>query len=81
MAVSLDRVCVKPYIIEEENGRKIQVNPGDTIMIPVYGVHQDPEIYPDPMKFNPDRFDEQNKDLIRTVDFMPFGLGPRNCIG
>ena len=43
-------------------------------------VHHDPEIYHDPYSFNPDRFIEDGKKS-KDISFMPFGVGPRNCIG
>ena len=43
-------------------------------------LHHDSTIYPDPYSFNPDRF--INDELkTRDVTFMPFGIGPRICIG
>ncbi|XP_071913545.1 abscisic acid 8'-hydroxylase 1-like isoform X1 [Coffea arabica] len=40
-------------------------------------IHQDPEIYKDPMLFNPSRFDEMQK----PYSYIPFGSGPRTCLG
>ncbi|KAJ9579359.1 hypothetical protein L9F63_024533, partial [Diploptera punctata] len=36
--------------------------------------------YLDPDKFDPERFNEENKDKIKSFTYMPFGLGPRMCI-
>ena len=44
-------------------------------------LHHDPEIYPEPYSFNPERFIEQGKNIRDNVTFLPFGAGPRNCIG
>lgn len=43
-------------------------------------VHQDPSIYPDPEKFDPDRFSPE-KSAINAQNFMGFGVGHRACIG
>ncbi len=43
-------------------------------------LHHDPEIYPEPYSFNPDRFLHEGTKT-KDVSFMPFGAGPRNCIG
>lgn len=50
-------------------------------MIPVYAVHHDPEIYPDPLKFMPERFDPEEVQKRPSCTFLPFGDGPRNCVG
>lgn len=41
------------------------------------GLHRDPEHFPDPMQFDPDRFENNN---YNPTAYMPFGEGPRNCI-
>lgn len=55
----------------------------DFIVIPTYlhsvYVHSDPEHFPEPEKFNPDRFD--NPDVRNHPAYLPFGCGPRYCIG
>lgn len=50
-------------------------------MIPVFALHRDPEYYPNPDVFDPDRFTPENKKLRPPCTYLPFGDGPRNCIG
>lgn len=54
---------------------------GTTIMIPVYAIHHDPTYYPDPYKFDPERFTDNKINTKNNYTFMPFGEGPRMCIG
>lgn len=44
-------------------------------------VHYNPEYYPEPHKFNPDRFLPENKHNLVPYTYLPFGLGSRNCVG
>lgn len=45
------------------------------------GLHHDPEYFPEPEKFIPERFGDENKQSIQPYTYLPFGDGPRNCIG
>jgi cytochrome P450 family 9 len=77
--VTGDRLCVKPYTLEVDPPLELQ--PGDTIFIPIYGLHHDPDYFPDPERFDPERFSDENKQRINPVAYLPFGSGPRSCIG
>ncbi|XP_074597670.1 cytochrome P450 3A24-like [Brevipalpus obovatus] len=57
------------------------IDPGTGIMIPIYGMHHDPKFYPDPDKFLPDRFLPENAEHLIPFTFLPFGAGPRVCVG
>lgn len=58
-------------------GRRIRR--GDTVMLPVYALHRHHQLWPDPDRFDPDRF-APGRDIHRYA-FLPFGGGPRICIG
>ncbi|KAH9509376.1 hypothetical protein Btru_045754 [Bulinus truncatus] len=51
------------------------------VFIPIFSVLTDPKNFPQPEKFDPDRFSEENKSQRDVMAFMPFGYGPRLCIG
>uniref|UniRef100_A0A3B4H0M9 unspecific monooxygenase n=1 Tax=Pundamilia nyererei TaxID=303518 RepID=A0A3B4H0M9_9CICH len=54
---------------------------GMVVVVPTWPMHRDPEIWPEPEKFKPERFSKENKETIDPYSYMPFGAGPRNCIG
>ncbi|XP_054633976.1 cytochrome P450 3A40-like [Dunckerocampus dactyliophorus] len=54
---------------------------GMVVMVPTWPLHRDPELWPEPEKFKPERFNKENKESIDPYTYMPFGVGPRNCIG
>lgn len=57
------------------------IEKGTRVLIPTYGIHHDSEYYPEPEKFDPDRFSATNKTSRLDCSFLPFGIGPRVCIG
>lgn len=54
---------------------------GTNIYISVIGMHHDPKYFPNPHEFDPERFSKANKDKIDPFTYLPFGGGPRICIG
>ncbi|XP_063995669.1 uncharacterized protein LOC135173024 [Diachasmimorpha longicaudata] len=62
-------------------GTDFTIDKGMAVFIPVYAIHHDPEYYPDPEVFNPERFSEEAKHLRHPMAHIPFGDGPKNCIG
>lgn len=65
------KVPNSPFVIEKGMG----------ISIPVYSIHHDHEIYPDPERFDPSRFEPEAIKARHPYAYLPFGDGPRNCIG
>ncbi|KAJ3645296.1 hypothetical protein Zmor_022962 [Zophobas morio] len=82
-AVASDRVCTKPYTIEPKypDEKPVHLKIKDAVWFPVFGIHRDPQYYPEPERFDPERFNDENKVNISPYTYMPFGVGPRNCIG
>ncbi|XP_063705000.1 cytochrome P450 4C1-like [Culicoides brevitarsis] len=63
----------------EVAGYKIPVGAG--VSIGIYGCSRDERYFPDPEKFDPDRFLPENKKNLHPYAFIPFSAGLRNCIG
>ncbi|XP_076273987.1 putative cytochrome P450 6a17 isoform X2 [Rhynchophorus ferrugineus] len=77
-AASIPRVCSKRYKVPDSD---LVIEKGVRVQIPVWGLHMDPEYYPDPEVFNPENFSEENRNKRPDFTFLPFGEGPRMCIG
>lgn len=80
---ALVRVCTKQFRVP---GTNLDLDVGTAVLIPVYAIHHDPQYYPEPDTFNPDRFakdsDGGGGDNGRPAGvYLPFGDGPRICIG
>lgn len=72
----------KPMMQDDSNFcERCLVEEGTIVIIPIFGLHRDPLYYPDPEKFDPERFNDDNKGDIKPYTFLPFGQGPRQCIG
>ncbi|XP_060116485.1 cytochrome P450 3A21-like [Heteronotia binoei] len=72
----IERECKKDV---EING--VTIPKGTVVMIPPYVLHLNPEHWPEPKEFRPERFSKEVKDQIDPYVYLPFGAGPRNCIG
>ncbi|CAG9828103.1 unnamed protein product [Diabrotica balteata] len=79
----IDRECSKEYVIQPESPDEepLIVEKGSILVLPVMSIHHDPKYFPDPERFDPERFSDENKGKIKEYTYFPFGLGPRNCIG
>lgn len=74
----LQRICVSKYKHPETG---IIIEPGTLVVLPIIGIHRDPQLFEQPMKFIPERFtDLKSADTLKRA-YYPFGDGPRTCIG
>ncbi|KAH8321297.1 hypothetical protein KR074_000698, partial [Drosophila pseudoananassae] len=74
----LVRTTTKTYV---PSNPKYTIEEGTGVLISTLGIHHDPEFYPEPEKFIPERFDEEQIQQRPACTYLPFGDGPRNCIG
>lgn len=73
----LDRECLEGYQVDDD----LWIPEGTPVFVPNFGIARDPKYFDDPDKFDPERFHPSNKEFIDNVATMPFGAGPRSCIG
>ncbi|KAF7400443.1 hypothetical protein HZH66_005627 [Vespula vulgaris] len=83
IAIFIDRLSVENYELPPSlPGSKPFLLKKDTnVWFIVYGLHHDPKYFEDPYKFDPERFIERGKEINNSGVYLPFGLGPRICIG
>ncbi|XP_053611709.1 cytochrome P450 6B1-like [Plodia interpunctella] len=62
-------------------GLDLVIEKGTLCLIPPLAIHRDAKHYPDPEKFDPERFSPENVGNRHPCAHIPFGTGPRNCIG
>lgn len=75
--IAAERVAAQDLTIPVIN---LDVTKGFVVRVPIYAMHRDPEFFPDPDQFKPERFLPENRHQIRPFTYIPFGAGPRHCI-
>ncbi|GFS86374.1 cytochrome P450 3A21 [Nephila pilipes] len=76
--VSGERTAVEEYKLGDTG---IVVEKGMRVLFLPYAMHFDPEFFPDPETFNPERFMDGYEPKHPQYAYLPFGAGPRNCLG
>lgn len=73
VVANLQRTSISEYKIPSTNVKLLK---NQTVWIPVYAIHHDEDIYPNPHEFNPDRFEASEVAKRHPMSFLPFGEGP-----
>eukprot|EP00094_Tigriopus_californicus_P011152 TCALIF_10762-PA protein Name:"Similar to Cyp6a8 Cytochrome P450 6a8 (Drosophila melanogaster)" AED:0.09 eAED:0.25 QI:14/0.25/0.2/1/1/0.8/5/0/459 len=71
------RQCTK----DTEIAPGLVIKKGMRVDFPIYTSHHNPEFFPEPETFDPERFMPENEKNIKNLTYRPFGGGPRFCIG
>ena len=58
-----------------------EITPADTVILPIYAVHHHKLLWDEPERFDPDRFTPEAVKSRHRYSYLPFGAGPRICIG
>jgi len=77
-ATRLERKADENYKLGDTG---ITVTKDMMVTVPIYAIHRDSKYFPDPEKFDPDRFTTEERATRDPYTYMPFGAGPRNCVG
>ncbi|CAH0389178.1 unnamed protein product [Bemisia tabaci] len=71
------RICTEPFKIPDSD---VVVEKGMRVFVPLFSIQRDPQYFPEPDRFDPERFSEENIQKIVPGTYLPFGDGPRSCI-
>nr|AHW57300.1 CYP6AB46 [Chilo suppressalis] len=74
----LIRKCAKKYTFPKID---LTIDPGVRVFVPLCALHMDPQYFDNPQEFRPERFDPAVSDSTIKNIYLPFGVGPRACIG
>jgi cytochrome P450 len=80
------RLCPPAPVIGRTAMRDIaidgyRIRKGTMVVFGVYAIHRDPSLWKDPLTFDPERFSKDNREGRDRWAYLPFGGGPRSCIG
>ncbi len=67
--------------LADDRAGDVAIPRGSTVVVFIYGVHHSPRYWENPESFNPERFAKANEKLHTPFAHLPFGAGPRGCIG
>lgn len=75
------RICTNSFKLDIGNGKTVNIKKGSTVLVPLYSLHKDPKYFPNPLDYRPERHLEEEANSRHRFAFLPFGEGPRICLG
>ncbi|KAK9305473.1 hypothetical protein QLX08_003493 [Tetragonisca angustula] len=78
---SLQKMCTEEFELQGSDGLTYRIKPGIEVDISIIGLHTDPMYWVNPNVFDPERFNDERKQTIEKMTFLPFSEGPRICVG
>ncbi|XP_043251552.1 cytochrome P450 9e2-like [Colletes gigas] len=78
-----DRQCTKPFELPPAlpGLEPFTMKEGSHLWLPIYGIQYDSKYFDRPETFDPDRFMDKRANVLNSGAYLPFGMGPRICIG
>lgn len=67
--------------LKDDQWGDLKIPAGTSVLIMPWTIHRHRKYWPNPNSFDPSRFHPHNRDTIDRFQYLPFGLGPRVCIG
>jgi cytochrome P450 len=67
--------------LADDRAGDVDIPGGSTVVVFIYGTHHSPRYWESPESFDPERFNKANEKLHTPFAHLPFGAGPRGCIG
>lgn len=80
-APSINRMAIEDDEFTFSDGQKLIIEKGNTMLVMPWVLHRHRDFWENPNAFIPSRFWPENRDKIDRFQYLPFGVGPRICIG
>ncbi|KAL6260840.1 hypothetical protein P5V15_008365 [Pogonomyrmex californicus] len=79
--IIIKKRCTEEFELRGSDGLVYRIKPGMEVLLPIQGLHEDPQYWENPEVYDPERFNPERKKNIERFVYLPFGEGPRICVG